>query len=98
MDDGKACQGIICVAARMPDARGILINSFESLEPCAMRVLRDGLCVLDRPTPPVSYVGPLVSPSSDKHHDCLRWLDAQPDRNVVFLCIMDFAIGGECFF
>ncbi|XP_066355905.1 UDP-glycosyltransferase 88B1-like [Miscanthus floridulus] len=85
-DDGEACKGIIGVAARMPDARGILINSFESLEPRAMRALRDGLCVPDRPTPPVYCVGPLVSPGGDTDHDCLRWLDAQPDRSVVFLC------------
>ena len=61
-DDGEACKGIIGVAARMPDARGILINSFESLEPRAMRALRDGLCVPGRPTPPVYCVGPVVSP------------------------------------
>ena len=87
-DDGEACKGIIGVAARMPEARGILINSFESLEPRAMRALRDGLCVPDRPTPPVYCVGPVVSPGGDKDHDCdcLRWLDAQPDRSVVFLC------------
>nr|AAQ06263.1 putative flavonol glucosyltransferase [Sorghum bicolor]AAQ06264.1 putative flavonol glucosyltransferase [Sorghum bicolor] len=57
-DDGEACKGIIGVAARMPEARGILINSFESLEPRAMWALRDGLCVPDRPTPPVYCVGP----------------------------------------
>ncbi|KAG0517923.1 hypothetical protein BDA96_09G130800 [Sorghum bicolor] len=57
-DDGEACKGIIGVAARMPEARGILINSFESLEPRAMRALRDGLCVPDRPTPPVYCVEP----------------------------------------
>ena len=82
----------------MSDARGILVNSFESLEPRAMRALRDGLCVPDRPTPPVYCVGPLVSPGGDTDHDCLRWLDAQPDRSVVFLCVVDFAVGGECFF
>ncbi|RLN27985.1 UDP-glycosyltransferase 88B1-like [Panicum miliaceum] len=85
-DDGEACQAILRIAARMPDARGILINSFESLEPRAVRALRDGLCVPDRPTPPVYLVGPLVSPGGDKEHTCLQWLDAQPDRSVVFLC------------
>ncbi|PAN21628.1 hypothetical protein PAHAL_3G481000 [Panicum hallii] len=86
-DDGEAFQAILRIAARMPDARGILINSFESLEPRAVRALRDGLCVPDRPTPPIYLVGPLVSPGGgDKEHECLRWLDAQPDRSVVFLC------------
>jgi hypothetical protein len=85
-DDGEACQGMIRAAARIPEARGILINSFESLEPRATRALRDGLCVPGRPTPPIYCVGPVVSPGGDKGHGCLRWLDAQPDRSVVFLC------------
>ncbi|KAG2621846.1 UDP-glycosyltransferase 88F5-like [Panicum virgatum] len=87
-DDGEACQAILRVAARMPDARGILINSFESLEPRAVRALRDGLCVPGRATPPVYCVGPLVSPGGGdgEEHECLRWMDAQPDRSVVFLC------------
>uniref|UniRef100_A0A0A9GAT4 UDP-glycosyltransferases domain-containing protein n=1 Tax=Arundo donax TaxID=35708 RepID=A0A0A9GAT4_ARUDO len=74
------------MAARMQEARGILVNSFESLEPRAARALRDGLCVPGRRTPPAYFVGPLVSAGGDKEHACLRWLDAQPDRSVVFLC------------
>ncbi|KAM3351203.1 hypothetical protein ACQJBY_023296 [Aegilops geniculata] len=70
---------------RMPDANGILINSFESLETRAVRALKDGLCVPDRATPPVYCIGPLVSGGGDKEHECLRWLDAQPDQSVVFL-------------
>ncbi|CAL4947567.1 unnamed protein product [Urochloa decumbens] len=70
---------------RMPESNGILINSFELLEPRAARALRDGLCVPDRATPPVYCVGPLVSGGGEKGHECLRWLDAQPDRSVVFL-------------
>ncbi|CAL4954692.1 unnamed protein product [Urochloa decumbens] len=70
---------------RMPESNGILVNTFESLEPRAARALRDGLCVPDRATPPVYCVGPLVSGGGEKGHECLRWLDAQPDRSVVFL-------------
>ena len=50
-DDGEVCRAILRVASRMPDARGILVNSFESLEPRAVRALRDGLCVPGRATP-----------------------------------------------
>ncbi|CAN6329668.1 unnamed protein product [Urochloa humidicola] len=78
------------VAARMPEgARGILVNSFDALEPRAMRALRDGLCLPHgQPTPPVYCVGPLVSADSGggDDHECLRWMDAQPDHSVVFLC------------
>ncbi|KAG2630422.1 anthocyanidin 5,3-O-glucosyltransferase-like [Panicum virgatum] len=87
-DDGEVCRAILRVASRIPDARGILVNSFESLEPRAVRALRDGLCVPGRATPPVYCVGPLVSPGGGdgEEHECLRLMDAQPDRSVVFLC------------
>nr|CAK26792.1 putative glucosyl transferase [Sporobolus stapfianus] len=72
---------------RMPESHGILVNSFEALETRAVRALRDGLCVPDRATPPIYCIGPLVSGGGgEKEHECLRWLDAQPDNSVVFLC------------
>ncbi|CAL5092671.1 unnamed protein product [Urochloa decumbens] len=91
-DDGALFQASLRLAARVPEARGILVNSFLALEPRTVQALRDGLCVHDRPTPPVYCVGPLVSPGAvaaareDDAHECLRWMDAQPDRSVVFLC------------
>ncbi|CAL4909234.1 unnamed protein product [Urochloa decumbens] len=76
---------------RIPESRGILVNTFEWLEATAVAALRDGACVPGRPTPPVYCVGPLVSGAgevnnSDKRHACLEWLDAQPEKSVVFLC------------
>ncbi|KAJ1266121.1 hypothetical protein BS78_08G126800 [Paspalum vaginatum] len=92
-DGGAACELSLGLAARVPDARGILLNSFEALEPRAVRALRDGLCVRGRAMPPVYCVGPLVAAPAggdgdrgDRGHECLRWMDAQPDRSVVFLC------------
>ncbi|RLN21902.1 anthocyanidin 5,3-O-glucosyltransferase-like [Panicum miliaceum] len=70
---------------RLPEANGILVNTFESLETRAVRALRDGLCVPDRSTPPVYCIGPLVSGGGEKGHECLRWLDTQPENSVVFL-------------
>ncbi|PUZ54903.1 hypothetical protein GQ55_5G169200 [Panicum hallii var. hallii] len=70
---------------RLPEANGILVNTFESLETRAVRALRDGLCVPDHPTPPVYCIGPLVSEGGEKEHECLRWLDTQPENSVVFL-------------
>ncbi|CAN6329669.1 unnamed protein product [Urochloa humidicola] len=84
--DDALCKASLRLAARVPEARGILVNSFDALEPRAIQALRDGLCVHDRPTPPVYCVGPLVSPGSatsaageEEEHECLRWMDAQPD-------------------
>ncbi|KAL6616008.1 hypothetical protein ACP70R_038278 [Stipagrostis hirtigluma subsp. patula] len=83
--DREAAKGVLRMFERMPEANGILINTFESLETRAVRALRDGLCVPNRATPPVYCIGPLVSGGGDKEHECLRWLDEQPDHSVVFL-------------
>ncbi|XP_014758491.2 UDP-glycosyltransferase 88A1-like [Brachypodium distachyon] len=85
---GEALDSILRVFERLPQSDGILINSMESLEPLAVQALEDGLCVPGRPTPSVYCIGPLVSAGAgdDEQHECLRWLDSQPDDNsIVFL-------------
>lgn len=73
---------------RYIEADGILINTFEELEPKAMKALRSGLW--SHKMPPVYCIGPLVTPAEDNRneakHECLTWLDSQPKRSVVFLC------------
>ena len=75
---------------RIAEARGVLVNSFDWLEPRALTALGDGVCVPGRPTPRVFCIGPLVNDGSTgqsgERHECLAWLDAQPKRSVVFLC------------
>lgn len=73
---------------RMAAARGILVNTFEALESSAIAALRDGRCLPRRATPPVYCVGPLIAEggTEEERHPCLAWLDAQPERSVVFLC------------
>ncbi|XP_072993204.1 UDP-glycosyltransferase 88F5-like [Typha latifolia] len=76
--------------AQLPSSDGILVNSFESLEPYAVRALKDGLCLPNRPTPDIYCVGPLIAGGEKKgggeKHECLTWLDTQPNGSVVFLC------------
>ncbi|CAD6217640.1 unnamed protein product [Miscanthus lutarioriparius] len=88
------------VMRRNPEPDGILVNSFASLEARVVRALRDPLFLPIgdgdgsgcRRTPPVYCVGPLVVGVSDgdgetkEKHECLAWLDEQPERSVVFLC------------
>ncbi|CAN6346100.1 unnamed protein product [Urochloa humidicola] len=75
---------------RIAEGRGVLVNSFDWLEPRALKALEDGVCVPGRPTPRVFCIGPLVNDGkkggSGETHECLAWLDAQPERSVVFLC------------
>lgn len=71
-----------------PKTAGIIINTFEALEPRCIRAISDGLCVPDGPTPPIYPLGPLIVHDKAKAtgHECLKWLDSQPGRSVVFLC------------
>uniref|UniRef100_A0A7N2L1K9 Uncharacterized protein n=1 Tax=Quercus lobata TaxID=97700 RepID=A0A7N2L1K9_QUELO len=43
----------------LANSAGIIVNTFESLEPRAIQAIADGLCVPDNHTPPVYYIGPL---------------------------------------
>uniref|UniRef100_A0A0E0EW28 Glycosyltransferase n=1 Tax=Oryza meridionalis TaxID=40149 RepID=A0A0E0EW28_9ORYZ len=76
---------------RMMEGKGVLVNSFDWLEPKALKALAAGVCVPDKPTPSVYCVGPLVDAGNkvgsgaERRHACLVWLDAQPRRSVVFL-------------
>ncbi|KAM0887006.1 hypothetical protein ACQ4PT_029332 [Festuca glaucescens] len=76
---------------RFPGARGVLVNTYEWLEAKAVSALREGVCVPDRPTPPVYCIGPLIvkgaaAAAEGDRHACLPWLDVQPERSVVFIC------------
>ncbi|KAI7754497.1 hypothetical protein M8C21_012822 [Ambrosia artemisiifolia] len=75
----KACE-------LFPKSAGIIINTFDSLEPRAIKAINDGVCVPDGPTPPIYCVGPLVASGGDGSHECLSWLDLQPSASVVYLC------------
>ncbi|KAF8379612.1 hypothetical protein HHK36_029053 [Tetracentron sinense] len=87
----KAYEEFLYFSTSLPKSKGIIVNSFESLEPRAIKAISDGLCVPDAPTPPVYYIGPLIA--ADDQTDggggrpkCLTWLDSQPSGSVVFLC------------
>ncbi|CAD5193284.1 unnamed protein product [Musa acuminata subsp. malaccensis] len=72
---------------RYEKAEGILVNSFQEMEPEAAMVLKE-----KKPgRPPVHLVGPLVQtgrPSSSPEESlCLKWLDEQPDASVLYICL-----------
>lgn len=79
----------------MRKSDGIIINSFEKLEPRAIQTVNDGQCVPDGSTPPIYCIGPLISDNTQRGvgggdggdvHASLKWLDSQPRASVVFLC------------
>ncbi|KAJ4782538.1 Glycosyltransferase [Rhynchospora pubera] len=73
---------------RWAEGKGILVNSFESLEPRAVRALKDGFCLPNSTTPSIYCIGPVIvyEEQKEERHLCLSWLDTQPKKSVVFLC------------
>ncbi|KAF5790541.1 putative UDP-glucuronosyl/UDP-glucosyltransferase, UDP-glycosyltransferase family [Helianthus annuus] len=71
---------------KLPKSAGIIINTFDSLEPKAIKAINGGVCVPDLPTPPIYCVGPLIASGGDGSHESLSWLDLQPSGSVVYLC------------
>ncbi|XP_030933133.1 anthocyanidin 5,3-O-glucosyltransferase-like [Quercus lobata] len=74
-------------ATHMAKSNGIFVNTFDLLEKKAIKAISDGLCVPDGLTPPIFCIGPLISSSiqDGDEHECLKWLNSQPSRSVVFL-------------
>ena len=68
--------------------RGVIVNTFEALEPRSLKAISEGSCIPNGPTPPVFYVGPLVATHTHVVQDdeCMNWLNMQPRKSVVFLC------------
>ncbi|RCV27239.1 hypothetical protein SEVIR_5G311500v4 [Setaria viridis] len=89
--EDELCKTMVNIWKRNTDTQGVLVNTFYSLESRALQAFRDPLCVPGEVLPPVYSVGPLVGKGgADKEeaerHECVAWLDAQPERSVVFLC------------
>ncbi|KAF7094688.1 hypothetical protein CFC21_096979 [Triticum aestivum] len=86
--DGLFTKQFIVNGREIAKADGILINTFDALEPEALIGLRGGKVVPG--FPPVFAVGPLKSTpttarSSDKAGSPIAWLGEQPARSVVYV-------------
>lgn len=78
-------------SCHLAKSAGIIINTFESLEPKFVKAISDGVCAPDVTcTPPRFCIGPLIAAADSwqggDRHECLNWLDLQPSQSVVFLC------------
>lgn len=94
--DGGGNEMILNHSRRYRRAKGILVNSFEEVEPYPLRALTD-----DTTVPTIYPVGPIINldtqtkevaeGSQSKEEEevedsILKWLDKQPAGSVVFLC------------
>ncbi|VAH63623.1 unnamed protein product [Triticum turgidum subsp. durum] len=70
---------------QLPRAKGILSNTFEWLEPRAVKAIKEGIPRPGESLPKLFCVGPLVGEErgSNANHECLVWLDKQPAGSVV---------------
>uniref|UniRef100_A0ACD5TEK8 Uncharacterized protein n=1 Tax=Avena sativa TaxID=4498 RepID=A0ACD5TEK8_AVESA len=90
--ESDICKATVASLIGISEADGILVNTFESLDAPAVATLGDPRCLPGRVMPPVYCVGPFVGgvgvgvQTSKQQHECLSWLDGQPDHSVVFLC------------
>jgi hypothetical protein len=96
--DDPAYWDMLYCCSHLPKSNGIIANTFDDLEPKAIKVITDGLCVPDSLTPPIYCIGPLIADAEERaseegnkgdrapEDECLSWLDSQPSRSVVFLC------------
>uniref|UniRef100_A0A0D9YEM4 Glycosyltransferase n=1 Tax=Oryza glumipatula TaxID=40148 RepID=A0A0D9YEM4_9ORYZ len=87
--DKDQYKATIAFFEQLAKAKSVLVNTFEWLEPRAVKAIRDGIPRPGEPAPRLFCVGPLVGEErggKEEKQECLRWLDAQPPRSVVFLC------------
>ncbi|KAI4356752.1 hypothetical protein L6164_000745 [Bauhinia variegata] len=83
-----AYENVLASSSEAPKTAGIIVNTFEALEPRSLKAITDGLCIPNAPTPPVYCLGPLIGnyDQTGGGHGCLKWLNMQPKKSVVFLC------------
>ncbi|XP_020083844.1 hydroquinone glucosyltransferase-like [Ananas comosus] len=88
-----AYASFIRIMSKYSDAAGILVNSFEDMEPEVLKAIREEEQA-EAGRPPVHLVGPMVRSGSDEADEsgCLEWLDRQPADSVLFV---SFGSGGS---
>lgn len=86
--------GFLQLCMQLFDMKGILVNTYEELEPGVVKALREP----DEVRPPVYAVGPLTRPiesEPDQTHESITWLDLQPDKSVVYVALGSWGILNE---
>ncbi|XP_011003675.1 PREDICTED: UDP-glycosyltransferase 88A1-like [Populus euphratica] len=83
----RVYQYFVDTGKQMFKSAGVVVNTFESLEPNACKAIQERKCIPNGHLPPIFCVGPLaITGESRKENECLTWLDSQPSRSVLYLC------------
>lgn len=88
--------GYVKLAHAMAKANGILVNTWESLEPDTLRALRDPEIFGKFVSASIYTIGPIVRPAQPIEPQgsikkVLEWLDLQPSKSVLYV---SFGSGG----
>ncbi|KAM6597576.1 hypothetical protein CsatA_008100 [Cannabis sativa] len=89
----EECKWYLLHISRIPMATGVLLNTWEDLEPVTLKAIRENPYYHNKAsisTPPVYTVGPLIKetePITESGNECLAWLDNQPPDSVVFVAL-----------
>ncbi|GJN35141.1 hypothetical protein PR202_gb23885 [Eleusine coracana subsp. coracana] len=88
--DNEQYKATIGLFEQIVRAKRVLANTYERLEPAAVKAMRDGSPRPGELVPRLFCVGPLVGDERGgergTHEFLMTWLDAQAPRSVVFLC------------
>ncbi|KAG5029652.1 Anthocyanidin 3-O-glucosyltransferase 5 [Glycine soja] len=80
--------------SRMTMSTGILLNTWQDLEPVTLKALSEHSFYRSINTPPLYPIGPLIKETeslTENEPECLAWLDNQPAGSVLFVT---FGSGG----
>ncbi|RVW12202.1 UDP-glycosyltransferase 88F3 [Vitis vinifera] len=74
--DDPAYDDMLYFSELFPKSDGLMINTFDDLEPIALKTIREGTCVPNGPTPSVYCIGPLIADTA-KSECCLLVLGSK---------------------
>ncbi|WKA11404.1 hypothetical protein VitviT2T_028905 [Vitis vinifera] len=63
--DDPAYDDMLYFSELLPKSDGLVINTFDDLEPIALKTIREGTCVPNGPTPSVYCIGPLIADTGE---------------------------------
>ncbi|XP_074294338.1 uncharacterized protein LOC141622179 [Silene latifolia] len=90
--DNRANRYFVRIGLDVTTVDGILVNTWEELEPRTLRAFEDNESLKSIVKVPVYPIGPVIrKPDQVEKTELIEWLDAQPDKSVVYI---SFGSGG----
>nr|QCZ42162.1 C-glycosyltransferase 1 [Trollius chinensis]6JTD_A Chain A, C-glycosyltransferase [Trollius chinensis]6JTD_B Chain B, C-glycosyltransferase [Trollius chinensis] len=77
------------MSERLTKADGLLLNTWEALEPVSLKALRENEKLNQIMTPPLYPVGPVARTTVQEvvGNECLDWLSKQPTESVLYVAL-----------